>query len=317
MKTNKAIEAMLDQAQSLERCAFPQNHNQARAMVVRYREGYLVRPYYRCYARASYWNALNAREQTQHIIRAVALWSEQTVFTGLSALAMYENIDYPYFIHRPQELFLATTHGSSLCKSECRTVHHIHMQSIPRQTIAGVPVTDLYRTIIDCIPVCSFAQMLPIFDWLQRNNIDLQPLKNIATLNPRMVLQVKQLISYSDGASENGGESYARGVMLEQGFSRPELQHEFANKNDPDWPLRSDYLWVRGDGTIIVAEYDGLAKYGVERTEVKRFVQHERARDEILRSQGVSAIIHFNFEDVIHPERLRALFEKHGVPRVT
>lgn len=315
MKKNHHIEAKLNRAQCEQRCAFPQNRNEAHAMHIRFQAGELLRVYPRCYIYESYWKTLTPRQQTQHVVRTVSLYSPKSVFAGPSALAMFEDIDYPYNIHKSNELYLATTHGSSTVQSSQRILHYIHIPRIIVHTIGGVKTTPLNQTIVNCTSLCSFAQLLPIYDWAKRKQYDVQMLKDIAIADPKTILKRDDLIRYADARSENGGESFARGVMLELGFCAPQLQQLFTNPNMPEMPLRVDFLWTRYDGKIIVAEYDGLAKYGTERSAVKRFVQHERSRDDILRSQGVAEIIHFNFEDLIHPQRLQKLLLDAGVPR--
>ena len=50
---------------------------------------------------------------------------------------------------------------------------------------------------------------------------------------------------------------------------------------------------------------------------IEQRVLAERERDEALRRCGVSQIVHFSYNDVMHPDQLRRKLEQAGVPYVS
>ena len=65
---------------------------------------------------------------------------------------------------------------------------------------------------------------------------------------------------------------------------------------------------------MIVAAYDGMTKYGNDRKTIANHVHREKLRDEALRQHGVTAIIHFDYEDLLNPNELIARLVAAGVP---
>ena len=100
----------------------------------------------------------------------------------------------------------------------------------------------------------------------------------------------------------------------------PLLQVEFENPDNPAAPYRVDFCWKLADGRIIVAEYDGMAKYAdttnQSRASLQAKMEYERRREHNLKAQGVTTIVHLFYEDVMNPKRMTAMLSKAGVPRL-
>ena len=122
-----------------------------------------------------------------------------------------------------------------------------------------------------------------------------------------------------DSSSENGGESLARGTMIEAGFSIPQLQIPFTDPTTGE-RFRVDFLWRADDGRIIVGEFDGTAKYVdpemTGRKSIQETVQTERNREQALRRAGVTEVVRFTFDDVLQRNPLIAKLRRAGVPTV-
>lgn len=152
-------------------------------------------------------------------------------------------------------------------------------------------VASIYNILFACAWTLPFRRALPIFDSAARNNVDLEKvykvcsefygkfryqydapsfqdvpyLKDkhsiISNVNECDILaRLLILCRLANGKSENSGESLARATMIELGFKNPELQREFFNKNNPEWPYRVDFAW-EDNKKLIVGELDGTDKY--------------------------------------------------------
>ena len=106
-------------------------------------------------------------------------------------------------------------------------------------------------------------------------------------------------------------------MIIELGFVVPRLQYPFDNPDSPSGSYRADFTWLLPDGRIVVGEYDGMGKYVAtpSRSSIQAAVHAERRREDHLRSQGVDAIVRFEFEDVCHPERLERKLLDAGIPK--
>ncbi len=111
-----------------------------------------------------------------------------------------------------------------------------------------------------------------------------------------------------------------RGLLIERGFAEPRLQTEFNNPDNPMAPYRVDFCWRLADGRVIVAEYDGMAKYAdtskPNRATLQSKLEYERRREEHLKNQQVTVVQHVVYEDLIRPERLERKLMAAGVPKI-
>ena len=159
--------------------------------------------------------------------------------------------------------------------------------------------------------------------------------------NADPLLRLRRLCCFANGLSENGGESFARGTMIELGFMVPELQHEFVAPNS-GIKYRCDFLWRLPGGVLIVGELDGYDKYFVDSTNathvninfnsssdtqmlrnsynqaaINRNIDRQAERESVLfRECGVSKIVRFNFADVVGVKNLERKLVEAGVPRI-
>ncbi len=81
-----------------------------------------------------------------------------------------------------------------------------------------------------------------------------------------------------------------RGQITELSFGIPLLQVQFMNPDNPAMPYRVDFCWKLADGRIIVAEYDGMAKYAdtsnKNRASLQAKMEYDRRRDRHLRNRA-------------------------------
>lgn len=158
---------------------------------------------------------------------------------------------------------------------------------------------------------------------------------------------------FADEAAESVGESYSRVVIHESGFEAPALQvwfdgvagGDFAPGGPPERGrgIRVDFYWER---LGIVGEFDGRVKYGrasedllsarydsftgewapsearpasggvqpVFRRGPEEALWAEKRREDRLRALGLQ-VVRWTWDDLTHPERLKAILSTAGVRR--
>lgn len=236
-------------------------------------------------------------------------------------------------------------------------------------------VVDKSTMLFDVANTMSFRAALPIFDSAARDNVNFNKVIEICgrryggisvgdgggiggfgsgfsggfgvsgvvctDSNADSLFKLRRLCCFANGLSENGGESFARGTMIDLGFMVPELQHEFVAPNS-GVKYRCDFLWQLPGGGLIVGELDGYGKYFVDSTNaahanidfnsstdnqmlrnsysqaaINRNIDRQAERESVLfRECGVSKIVRFNFADVIGVKNIERKLVDAGVPRI-
>ena len=235
-------------------------------------------------------------------------------------------------------------------------------------------VVDKSTLLFDAANNLSFRAALPIFDSAARDNVNFNKVLEICGRryggrdgvgvvsvgfngavgngfvysdvagfgsNADPIFRLRRLCLFKNGLSENGGESFARGTMIDLGFMVPELQHEFVAPNS-GVKYRCDFLWRVPGGGLIVGELDGYDKYFVDstnsthaninfnsssdtqmlrnsynQTAINRNIDRQAERESVLfRECGVSKIVRFNFADVVGVKNLERKLVEAGVPRI-
>ncbi|KAB7788147.1 hypothetical protein F7D08_1184 [Bifidobacterium cebidarum] len=307
--------ALLNTAKQQKRCAYGTNRAERMALRRRLQADELICPYKGIYVEKTYWSNLSREEQSQHTIRTLARRHPNWVFTGISAACIY-NVEHSYALH-DGTVYIASSGGIN--GQDEPHLQRIYMQRIPVRKYRGMNVTSPERMLIDCTSL-PFAQSLAIYDSALRNNlITTNAVQSLALQCVCDEAAVSKLLKYANPLSENGGESFARGTILERHFAIPLLQVEFNNPNHPESPYRVDFLWKLADGRIIVAEYDGTAKYAdasnANRASIRAKLEYERNRERHLKDQKVTVIVHLFYEDVVQPWRLEKKLREAGVPQ--
>lgn len=235
-------------------------------------------------------------------------------------------------------------------------------------------IVDKSTLLFDVMNTMSFRSALPIFDSAARDNVNFNKVLEICEKryvrrgsagegcdgtsnvvgkgfvdssvigfgrNLDSISRLRRLCCFANASSENGGESFARGTMIDLGFMVPKLQHEFVVPNS-GVKYRCDFLWQLPDGGFIVGELDGYGKYFVDSTNtdhanidfnssadnqmlrnsysqavINRNIDKQAERESMLfRECGVNKIVRFNFADVINVKNLERKLIEAGVPRV-
>lgn len=315
MRQHHEITALIQTAQSERRCAFGTTHAQRQALSRRASAGELHPTLPNLYADAAYWQSLSPPERTLHIARALAVKHPDWAFGGITA-ATAHGLDHRWRLH-DGTITVATTRSSGTCANG--RIRRLHIPANQRiVTVNGIRVTDQARTVVDCGLTVAFRDALAIIDSAMSKGLSAADILAASARIRRNPLPVLQLLRYANPGSENGGESLARGTIIEQKFMVPEVQVTFVDPSAGQ-TYRVDFAWRLPNGRIIVGELDGTEKYVnptmTDRRSIQGVVLAEREREEALRRAGVTTIFRFTFDDVIRREPLIGKLLAAGVPR--
>ena len=281
------------------------------------RSGEALSPLPDMFIRCQTWNDMHPDARDLFKVRTLAAQHPNWVFCRQSA-ALVHGLWIPW--KACGDIHVMTSVESNCQNASGITRHHVG--TLRSVIVEGVRVTTLDRTAFDCLRSLSFEAGLGVADsWLRMAGGTRGDLLNLVE---RMgascpgVRQAWETASFSDGRSENGGESYARAVMIGLGFEAPELQVEVRDPIDSQHVFRPDYKWSLRDGSIVYGELDGLDKYsdpemtkGLTPEQVR---QNERIRESRIALPGCS-VVRFSMRDVRDPGRLAAILSLYHVPQ--
>lgn len=314
MKRHAVVEALLDTAQNSRQCAFGATHAQRQALGRRATALELRRVFPNMYARNDYWEELAPPEQTMHIARTLHVKHPDWIFAGLTAAAIH-GFEHQWRLHGGTVTVVASQRGSN---ADNPRINRIHIPHPATETIDGITVTDKARTVVDCGIALNFRDALPIVDSAFGKGVTIPDILSVCSSLRQNYSSLFRLLHYANAASENGGESLARGTIIEQSFMLPEIQSPFV---DPQTGkvYRGDFVWRLADGRIVVGELDGTEKYMnpdmTGRKSIQGGVFAEREREEALERAGVTSIVRFSFDDVIARRPLVDKLVAAGIPR--
>lgn len=186
----------------------------------RAKAGTVVAPFPRVYARIAYWRSLSPSVKSLHVIRAAAALHPEWVFCGTSA-AMAHGLQ----VAEPNPSAVHILGGGTCAASRGKHVvrHPVLTDDYEKfEVVAGVKATPLDRTIADCLRTLPMPAGLAVADSALRDyGLAREDLAGFVRAQPRArgSRQALQTIGWADGRSENGGESVARGIMIELGFA--------------------------------------------------------------------------------------------------
>jgi len=316
-RTLADVRSLLEEAESAGRCYVPVSRDIAQRFNRLACSGEVISPLRGMFVRTHAWNDMHPDTRDLFKIRTLAAQHPNWVFCRQSA-ALVHGLWIPW--KACGDIHVMTTVDSNCQNASGITRHHV---GTLRSVVAGdVRVTTLDRTAFDCLRSLPFEAGLGVADsWLRMTGGTREDLLNLVE---RMgascpgVRQAWETASFSDGRSENGGESYARAVMIGLGFEAPELQVEVRDPIDSQHVFRPDYKWSLRDGSIVYGELDGLDKYsdpemtkGLTSEQVR---QNERIRESRIALPGCS-VVRFSMRDVRVPGRLAAILSLYHVPQ--
>lgn len=315
---DRRLAYLLDESECLRECLVLPDRNDRLALLRRIEKGEVVSPVKGLFVRASVWRALAADSRALWIARALARKHPDWVFGSFTAAAL---LGMSVAAHHLGRIHLAVPEADH-AKSTNLVVRH------PRKRLRviredGVLVTEPFDTVVDCLLEANFADGLAIADSflrgsrLSRDEFVARVVEDTRYRHGRGSAIVTA--KYADGLSESGGESFARAVMIEEGFVIPELQVEIDNPFGFGRGYRVDFLWRLEGGEQIAGEFDGMVKLEDESMlkngSILRTLREERKRESLITAYGIK-VARFTYDDARRRYPLIRLLRRFGIPRL-
>ena len=314
-RVEEEINDQLSRAEKNERCCTPESAARRRAM--RGRSSAIIEPIAGLFVRRETWKGLNPSERTLWLMRGLTRRHGDWTFCGASAAVAH---GLPVTWELLTHVFVSVPQGTR--GSSSSGVARRHLKDDEAFKLSELRITSLWRTVFDCLATFPAADALAIVDRAVRlsgaSARQVVEYLHTAHRGGRHLRRAVEVAALADGRAESGGESIARYVMHELGFTQPELQVWIEDPVEPGKWFRVDFLWLLPDGSVIIGELDGHQKseqpeFMGNRSTV-RVLQDERLRESHLTALR-PAIVRFDYETARDPTRLRALLESYGVPR--
>lgn len=315
-RVDRELDELLCVAERRGTCLVP--GEERHAVALRRRAPAVVSPARGMYARAQWWDGLEASGRAFALMRGLQELHPDWVFCGPSAaLAHGADVSWPMLgrVH-----VAVSSHGRRSTELVARHVTDVS-DAVVR---SGVRVTSLARTALDCLSAMDFREGMVVADRVAREGPRylewLREWMECQRGRRRGVGRALGTLAHADARAESGGESIARAVMIEQGFMLPALQVWVPDPLTPGSWFRVDFLWALADGRVIIGELDGAAKSGDPRMARGRsrdeVLLAERRREALLTAYDVS-IVRFSYAEAAGVTELVRKLELYGVPRAS
>lgn len=169
-----------------------------------------------------------------------------------------------------------------------------------RTELAGLPVTTLERTAVDCAMTLGPAGGLVVLDAALHLGADRERCADLIARRGRArgVRVARAVLKIADDGAESPGESVLRLEVVRLGIAVPQTQVLVTTDDGPFW---SDVGWPQWR---VLGEYDGAAKYTAGGTTAE-VVLREKRRQEAIEETG-RTLLRFIRPDVAEPSRLHS-----------
>lgn len=176
--------------------------------------------------------------------------------------------------------------------------------------VAGLPVTTLTRTAVDCARSMRPLPALVVTDAALRAGADRDEMLALVAVDPagRGMARARHLVTLADAGSESPQESALRFVLLRAGLPVPSTQVRVETRLGPFW---ADLGW---EHLKVVLEYDGRSKYD----DRDALIREKRRHDALVEAGW--RVLRVTKEDLRAPDALvdRVLqWMPAGVPRLS
>lgn len=315
MKANNTFRTLCETAEQHRICVWARTDPQ-RHMIQRRRDAQeLIRVFGNLHARPTHWNTLPRHEQYRRIIRSLATQHPNWIFCGMTAAALYGvNTSQRYM----DTALIATSRHSHV--RDYSNIRHLYLRDHTYVIVDGVRVTPLDRTIFDCVRHLSLPDGLAVLEATLREQLCTKTdlMESFTTLPGKKRAAALRALTHATGRTENGGEAFAYGVMVEAGYAPPDLQVEIPHPDNPMRVDRVDFAWRTNDGRLIVGELDGRVKYKDSAMYVNGnlpdTVIAEKEREERIQLTA-DVLFRFSFFEALQREPLIRKMNRYGVPR--
>lgn len=195
------------QQQSL--CYIANTQNERRSLTSLCNKNVLTSPFPSYFVTKTYWDKLDHRSQILHIARTYTSAHKDCIFTGLTAADCYQ-LDHIYASHQGIPIHvLSRTNKTGRLLSPIR---RSYCADLTFQNLEGLRVASIERTVVDCCNDLPLREALPIIDSAIRQGISVSDILRYCNTLRRDCTNTLNALHYADPKSENGGESFARGM---------------------------------------------------------------------------------------------------------
>ena len=296
----------LIEAHNKGRCLTVTSPSDSRRLRKALKRGDLVSPAKGVYALPEIWDELKPRQREWQKLQTLATLHPDWVFSHTSAAVLHGL----YVSNRLLGPVHIAVKRNSWSRSTGSIARHIVEGDKPVR-VYNAMTTSLTRTAFDCMRTYDFRNALAIADsTLRFGDITRDGLANtFDSFNHRNegTWRAAKTVEWADPRSENGGESIARAVMIEEGFRVPA---------DPDDEYRVDFFWALPGGNV-AGELDGREKYRNPKMtggkDVVDVLADERLRESRLTGANTK-VLRFSYGQVMKPKEFHHLLLSYGVP---
>ena len=167
-----------------------------------------------------------------------------------------------------------------------------HTAEVPAEHLTrlyNLPLTTTARTVIDLARTLPFTDAVVVADSALREEKATKPelgkVLDICAQWPG-VKQARRVVEFADERAESPLESVARVIFDQSGLDSPELQATVLTPSDA---FRVDFHWRAHK---VIAEADGLSKYGDRGAAIQQLERDRRLRDAGFR------VVHFTWKEL-------------------
>lgn len=177
--------------------------------------------------------------------------------------------------------------------------HFIPVPELDRQTLHGIPVTSLERTIIDCARNLPTEDALVLADQALAFGADRRIMADRlkGMVGHRGVVNARRVVELADPRSESVAESRARLLFHQENIPLPVPQWQVMT---PLGPRYLDFAWPEA---MLAAETDGKVKYFGEKP-TDQALYEERLRERHLMELGWR-FVRLTWTDLDNPREVR------------
>lgn len=245
--------------------------------------------------------AAESNPVAMHRLRARATAGSSTVISHVSAAVMH-GFDL-------WDVDLSRVHvGREQASGGRRTERlHLHTTSFGPgeiETVAGVQVTSVARTVVDLARTLPAEQAVVAGDSAVRRYpgaVASFPAVLASARNRNGVATARRITQFLDGRSESAGESLSRLRMSAVGLPAPALQVELRTAAGA-FVARPDFYW---EDVGVVGEFDGRGKYGSGEPDATAEIVHkEKLREDAMRALGLE-VVRWTWRDLFSFEAVR------------
>lgn len=317
MKRYGDLDERLEEAERVARLLRARDRAEYQALRRRRVAGEVAEPYPGLFCRIDPSARPDKRTNARRVLRTLAAEHPAWAFCSFSA-AVAHGLQVPHECLSPVRIIAAP--GTTRRSGGALRRHLLRAES---SIVDGIRATGIDQTVLDCLRHGTFSQGLAVADsalhWELTTKDALTEHFAAAGAGIGGIRGARRALAHADGRAENGGESLARAIMIERGFSVPELQVHVEDPVEPGALRRVDFLWRLPNGKKIICELDGLGKYLPEGTDgcavehAVRELSRERVRESHLNLTGAT-VVRLASSDLSDPDHVAHILEIAGVP---